>query len=58
MTLREQYESPSAVIAYDSRRFSPEFALEAALVLAGNGVKAYVLNLFVLPLNCPSLFGI
>lgn len=42
VTLREQYESPSAVIAYDSRRFSPEFALEAALVLAGNGVKAYV----------------
>ncbi|MEW5919926.1 MAG: phospho-sugar mutase [Bacillota bacterium] len=27
-------------IAYDSRRFSPEFALEAALVLAANGIKA------------------
>ncbi|MBD8499929.1 phospho-sugar mutase [Paenibacillus arenosi] len=33
---------PSVAIAYDSRHFSPEFALEAALVLAGNGVKAYV----------------
>ena len=29
-------------IAYDSRRMSPEFADEAALVLAGNGIKAYV----------------
>ncbi|MDF2722024.1 MAG: phosphoglucomutase [Paenibacillus sp.] len=33
---------PSVAIAYDSRNQSPEFALEAALVLAGNGVKAYV----------------
>lgn len=33
---------PSVVIAYDSRNQSPEFALEAALVLAGNGIKAYV----------------
>lgn len=32
----------SAVIAYDSRHMSPEFALEAALVLAGNGVKTYM----------------
>ncbi|WP_166243581.1 phospho-sugar mutase [Paenibacillus turpanensis] len=35
-------KQPAAVIAYDSRNMSPEFALEAALVLAGNGVKAYV----------------
>ncbi len=35
-------EQPSVVIAYDSRNKSPEFALEAALVLAGNGIKAYV----------------
>ncbi|WP_209973929.1 phospho-sugar mutase [Paenibacillus eucommiae] len=34
--------SPSIVIAYDSRNMSPEFALESALVFAGNGVKAYV----------------
>lgn len=31
---------PSVVIAHDSRHFSPEFALEAALVLAGNGIVA------------------
>lgn len=33
---------PLVVIAYDSRNFSPEFALESALVLAGNGIKACV----------------
>lgn len=31
-----------AAIAYDSRRMSPEFADEAALCLAANGIKAYV----------------
>ncbi len=31
-----------AVIAYDSRHMSPEFALETALVLAGNGIKVYL----------------
>lgn len=30
------------VIAYDSRRFSPEFAREAANTLASNGIKAYL----------------
>ena len=29
-------------IAYDSRRMSPEFAQEAALCLAANGIKAYI----------------
>lgn len=29
-------------VAYDSRRMSPEFADEAALCLAANGIKAYV----------------
>ena len=28
-------------IAYDSRRMSPEFAMEAAMTLAANGIKAY-----------------
>jgi phosphoglucomutase len=32
----------SVAIAYDSRNQSPEFALEIALVLAGNGVAAHV----------------
>lgn len=31
-------------IAFDSRRFSPEFASEAALVLNGNGIKTYVFD--------------
>ena len=30
------------VIAYDSRNFSPEFALESAKVLCANGIKAYL----------------
>ncbi|MCM1160258.1 MAG: phospho-sugar mutase [Roseburia sp.] len=31
-----------AAIAYDSRRYSPEFAMEAALCLCANGIKAYL----------------
>lgn len=34
--------SKSAAIAYDSRRYSDLFALEAALVLAANGIKTYL----------------
>ena len=30
-----------AAIAYDSRRMSPEFSMEAALVLAANGIRTY-----------------
>ncbi len=33
---------PAVVIAHDSRNNSPEFALDAALVLAANGVTAYL----------------
>ncbi|TVY09317.1 phospho-sugar mutase [Paenibacillus cremeus] len=40
--LKSGKSSLSAVIAYDSRNQSPEFALETAQVLAGNGIKAYV----------------
>lgn len=40
--LKELPEPRSVVIAYDSRNQSPEFALETALVLAGNGIAAYV----------------
>lgn len=35
-------EENKVVIAYDSRHMSKEFALESALVLAQNGIKAYV----------------
>ncbi|MDE6433144.1 MAG: phospho-sugar mutase [Lachnospiraceae bacterium] len=34
-------EEKGVAIAYDSRRMSPEFADEAALCLAANGIKAY-----------------
>jgi len=34
-------EDKGVAIAYDSRRMSPEFADEAALCLAANGIKAY-----------------
>ena len=32
------------VIAYDSRHMSQEFALESALVLCGNGIRAYLFD--------------
>ena len=35
-------ENKGVAIAFDSRHMSPEFADEAALCLAGNGIKAYV----------------
>ncbi len=35
-------QAQGAVIAYDSRHMSPEFAQEAALCLAANGIKAYI----------------
>ena len=35
-------ESQGVAIAFDSRRMSPEFAQEAALCLAANGIKAYI----------------
>ena len=35
-------QKKGVAIAYDSRRMSPEFAKEAALCLAANGIKAYV----------------
>ena len=40
-TLKGEFER-SVVIAYDSRRMSEEFAMETALVMAANGIKAYV----------------
>ena len=35
-------QSKGVAIAYDSRHMSPEFANEAALCLADNGIKAYI----------------
>ena len=34
-------QDKGVAIAYDSRRMSPEFSMEAALTLAANGIKAY-----------------
>lgn len=39
---KEESESPSAAIAYDSRMHSEEFAREAARVLALKGCRAYI----------------
>ena len=41
--LKGQFER-SVVIAYDSRRKSYELALESAMVMAGNGIKAYLFD--------------
>ncbi|SFQ42496.1 alpha-phosphoglucomutase [Lachnospiraceae bacterium XBB1006] len=39
---KQKGEERGVCIAYDSRHMSPEFADEAALCLAANGIKAYV----------------
>lgn len=40
--IKKEEQAKGVAIAYDSRRMSPEFADEAALCLATNGIKAYV----------------
>ncbi len=40
--LKQGGAAKGVAIAFDSRRMSPEFADEAALCLAANGIKAYV----------------
>lgn len=42
--LKEAFENPSAVIAFDSRKNSREFAEETARVLSGNGIKVYIFS--------------
>ena len=42
MWLKAQSENPSAVIAYDNRHYSKEFASETAKVFASMGIRAYV----------------
>lgn len=39
--IKQGKKDNSVAIAFDSRRMSPEFATEAALTLAANGIKAY-----------------
>ena len=40
--IRGQAQGKGVAIAYDSRNMSPEFAEEAALCLAANGIRAYI----------------
>lgn len=42
--LKKGGKEKGIAIAYDSRRMSPEFADEAALCMAANGIKAYVFD--------------
>lgn len=42
--IKEKKASKGVAIAYDSRNMSPEFAREAALCLAANGIKAYIFS--------------
>ena len=42
--VKNQAKDRGVAIAYDSRHMSPEFAEEAALCLAANGIKAYVFD--------------
>ena len=42
--IEQNGKNRGVAIAYDSRRMSPEFADEAALCLAANGIKAYVFD--------------
>lgn len=41
---KEKEAKKSVAIAYDSRRMSAEFALEAALCLCANGIRAYLFD--------------
>ncbi len=40
--IKEHAEKKGVAIAFDSRNMSPEFAQEAALCLAANGIRAYI----------------
>ena len=49
---RMNAKDKGVAIAYDSRRMSPQFADEAALCLAANGIKAYVFESLRPHRNC------
>lgn len=40
--IKQEGESKGIAIAYDSRKMSPEFAMETALCLSANNIKAYL----------------
>jgi phosphoglucomutase len=41
-SLSDEVKARGVAISYDSRHFSPEFAIESARVLGAHGIKAYV----------------
>jgi phosphoglucomutase len=41
---RSGEKNPKAAVAYDSRLYSREFAMETAAVLASNGIKTYIFS--------------
>jgi len=43
-SLGTEAKKSGVAISYDSRYYSPEFAMESARVLAANGIKAYVFD--------------
>jgi len=42
--VKQKGENKGVAIAYDSRRMSPQFALQTALCLAANNIKAYMFD--------------
>ena len=40
--VKQNAQDKGVAIAYDSRKYSPEFAAEAALCLCANGIKSYL----------------
>lgn len=42
--LKQNAEDKGVVIAFDSRKMSPEFSKEVALCLNGNGIKTYIFD--------------
>ena len=41
---KQGVQEKGVAIAYDSRKYSPEFSMEAALCLCANGIKAYLFD--------------
>ena len=41
---KQNIDNPKAVVAFDSRKFSKEFAQETALIFASNGIKTYLFS--------------
>lgn len=42
--IKENGQSKGVAIAYDSRKMSPEFSMQTALILNANGIKTYIFD--------------